>query len=85
MGVFDFLSGNNSHLDNIIEKVQLNYSNNYVNDATNNLQELTEAFERLKFNGKLSAKQIEKYGSMITEYSDKIEKMKEKNSRPASW
>lgn len=85
MGLFDIFNANNQHLDDIVGRLELNYSNDYRKDAQANLEEFSAAFEKLKQANKLSAKQIDRYGKMIEDYGAKLDHLREKDAKASYW
>ena len=86
MAMFDFLkSSTDKRLDEIVERLKLNYSNNYKEDTQRIYQEFTNAFENLKLANKLSNKQIEHYDEIAADYAKKIEKFNNSDRQKAFW
>ncbi len=84
MALFDFLkSSTDKRLDEMVERVKLNYSNNYHDDAVRSYEALESAFSNLNRNNKLNDKQIEYYNGVMADYKEKIDKMA--NDRTAYW
>gem|GEM_PF-4012521 len=80
-----FGSANNEYLDPIVEKLELNYVNNYLKDAETNLSDLQVMYDRLVVAGKLNNKQVEKYSGIIADYTQKVNHLKEKNAKASYW
>ncbi len=84
MALFDFLkSSTDKRLDEMVERVKLNYSNNYHDDAVRSYEALETAFDNLSRNNKLNDKQIDYYNGVMKDYKEKIDKMG--NDRTAYW
>ena len=84
MALFDFLkSSTDKRLDEMVERVKLNYSNNYHDDAVRSYEALETAFDNLSRNNKLNDKQIDYYNGVMNDYKEKIDKMG--NDRTAYW
>ncbi len=84
MALFDFLkSSTDKRLDEMVERVKLNYSNNYHDDAVRSYEALETAFDNLSRNNKLNDKQIDYYNDVMKDYKEKIDKMG--NDRTAYW
>ena len=84
MALFDFLkSSTDKRLDEMVERVKLNYSNNYHDDAVRSYEALETAFDNLSRNNKLNDKQIDYYNGVMKDYKEKIAKMG--NDRTAYW
>ena len=84
MALFDFLrSSTDKRLDEMVERVKLNYSNNYHDDAVRSYEALETAFDNLSRNNKLNDKQIDYYNGVMKDYKEKIDKMA--NDRTAYW
>ena len=67
----------------MVERVKLNYSNNYHDDAVRSYEALETAFDNLSRNNKLNDKQIDYYNGVMKDYKEKIDKMG--NDRTAYW
>lgn len=76
---------NNEYLDPIIDKLQLNYENNYLKDAEKNLEDLRAMYDRLIMANKLNAKGVDKYSAIITDYTAKVEHMRAKENKSSYW
>lgn len=80
MGLFK--SKAEKELDIIIQRLQMNMSNNYKDNAQDNLKELEEAYSRLKEEGALKEKALESYGRLLSEYQSKLEGYTHKDQKP---
>lgn len=86
MAMFDFLkSSTDKRLDEIVERLKLNYSNNYKDDSLRAYSDFTTAFENLKNSNKLSAKQVEHYDEIVADYAKKLEKFSNADRQKAFW
>lgn len=74
--------GKNKRLEEIIFRLEANLSNNYKDNARDNLIELDKAYNLLKDEGKLSAKHIEYYGKILDEYKEKMKGYTHKDQTP---
>ena len=66
MGLFK--SKAEKQLDSIILRLQMNMSNNYKDNAQDNLKEFEEALEAMRSAGNVKAAVIEKYESIVGIY-----------------
>lgn len=80
MGLFK--SKHEVKLDNIIQRLEMNMSNNYKDNAQDNLKELIAAYESLKNDNLLKEKSLKKYGMIISEYQSKMEGYSHKDQKP---
>lgn len=69
-------------LENIIFRLEANMSNNYKDNAQDNLRELEKKFEELKNAGKLSSKKIDLYQKMIDDYKVRMKDFTHKDQKP---
>ena len=69
-------------MDGIIMRLEANMSNNYKDNAQDNLKELKKCFEELCSKGKISKKNKEKYGKLIEGYEERLEGFTHKDQKP---
>ncbi|MCR4651900.1 MAG: hypothetical protein K5662_09135 [Lachnospiraceae bacterium] len=69
-------------LDEIIQSLEMNMSNNYKDNAQDNLKELSAAFEEMKNEGRLKGKTADKYSAMIEDYKVKMKGYTHKDQKP---
>lgn len=79
--MFEFLLHNKS-LDEIINKLKLNCSNNYKDNAQANFKEFLTEYDRLCSSNKLSAKQRAYYETIKAEYEEKLKGFSHKEQKP---
>ncbi len=80
MGLFK--SKEEKELDNIIRRLEMNMSNNYKDNAQENLRELEAAFQTLCEGGHLKPSLLSKYGSIIDSYKEKMKGFSHKDQKP---
>ena len=80
MGLFK--SKAEKQLDSIILRLQMNMSNNYKDNAQDNLKELEEALEAMRSAGNVKAAVIEKYESVVDIYKEKMKEFRHKDQKP---
>lgn len=80
MGLFK--SKHEVKLDNIIQRLEMNMSNNYKDNAQDNLKELIAMYESLKNDNLLKEKSLKKYDMIISEYQSKMEGYSHKDQKP---
>ncbi len=80
MGLFK--SKAEKQLDSIILRLQMNMSNNYKDNAQDNLKELEEALEAMRSAGNVKAAVIEKYDSIVGIYKEKMKEFRHKDQKP---
>ncbi len=71
--MFPFFNKKNSELETILQKIQINQSNNYKDAAQENLKEFQKVFEKCLKTNQLNEKQKEYYKKIL---SDLIIQMK---------
>lgn len=74
--------GKNKELENIIFRLEANLSNNYKDNARDNLVEFDKAYNQLKDEGKLKPKHIEYYGNVLKGYKEKMKGYTHKDQKP---
>ena len=77
-----FKSKYEKQLDNIIMRLEMNMSNNYKDNAQDNLRELEEAFNEMKSNEQLKNKTIKKYEDIIDNYHINMKGYSHKDQKP---
>ncbi|MCQ2542227.1 MAG: hypothetical protein MJ112_08025 [Lachnospiraceae bacterium] len=79
-----FLEGlfKNKELEGIIFKLEANMSNNYKDNAQDNLKELEKKFEELIAEGKLSTKKTDIYKKLIEDYKVRMKDFTHKDQKP---
>lgn len=81
MGILSNI-GKNKELENILFRLEANLSNNYKDNARDNLVELDKRYNELKDSGKLSRKHVDKYGKILEEYKVKMKGYTHKDQTP---
>lgn len=74
--------GKNKTLEAMIEKLQMNMSNNYKDAAQEDYKELMKLYDELLCKGGLSDKQTGYYKDVIDEYSIKMKDYTHKDQKP---
>ena len=80
MGLFK--SKAEKELDSIIIKLQMNMSNNYKDNAQENLKELEAALDEMRNSGNVKQAVIDKYESVIGVYKEKMKDFRHKDQKP---
>lgn len=70
-------------MDEIIKRMQLAFENNYKDNATSNLKTFEQMYLQAKEQKKISTKEIQTYGDLLTVYQDKLKNFDHK--KPAQW
>lgn len=76
--------GKNKQLDGIIQKIEMNMSNNYKDAAQTNLKELEEALQELTESGRLSDKQKAYYAEILLSFQENMKNFTHKDQKP-TW
>lgn len=74
--------GKNKQLDEIIQGIEMNQSNNYKDAAQQGLKELEAGFEELKASGKLSEKQVVYYEERLETFRKEMKEFTHKDQKP---
>ena len=80
MGLFK--SKAEKQLDSIIQRLAMNLSNNYKDNAQENLRELESMIEELKEAGGLKASSLARYESICGIYKEKLKGYSHKDQKP---
>lgn len=74
----------NKQLDIIIQRIEMNVSNNYKDAAQLNLKELESEMKKLEDAGRLNLKQKEYYGRKLADYKEHMKNFTHKDQKP-TW
>ena len=77
-----FKSKEIKELDSIITRLEANMSNNYKDNAQDNLRQLIGAYEQLCAAGRISEKNKTIYGQKIEEYENRMSGFTHKDQKP---
>ena len=80
MGLFK--SREEKELDNIIQRLHMNMSNNYKDNARDDLKELETRMDSLRESGKLKDKVLSKYEAILDDYREKMKGYSHKDQKP---
>ena len=62
--------------------LNINMSNNYKDNAQNNLRELEAVYEMAKSENRLKEKALSEYGRILDEYKEKLQGYTHKDQKP---
>lgn len=74
--------GKNKELEEILFRLEANLSNNYKDNARDNLIEFDKTYNSLKDEGKLKSNHVEYYGKILGEYKEKMKGYTHKDQTP---
>ena len=77
-----FKSRSEKELCDIINRLEMNMSNNYKDNAQDNLKELEEKLEQICYSGKERKAVIDKYTKILSEYKVRMEGFSHKDQKP---
>jgi hypothetical protein len=80
MGLFK--SNIEKELDSIIQRLQMNMSNNYKDNARDDLREFEEKMNDIRTAGLLKGKVLNKYETILNDYRDKMKGYSHKDQKP---
>lgn len=80
MGLFK--SKAEKELDGIIQRLEMNMSNNYKDNAQDNLRELEVKVETLRESGKCRKSVLERYSKILSEYKVRMDGFSHKDQKP---
>ena len=83
MGLADlFKNKYEKKLDEILEELQMNMSNNYKDNAQKNLEEFESALMRFSEQGRLKDKSREKYEDTLKVFKERLKGYSHKDQKP---
>ena len=77
-------SGHNRQLDEKLQRIQMNFENNYKDAAQINLREFEALYKELEQAGKLSEKQKVYYSEQFAQYNARMKNFTHKDQKP-TW
>ncbi len=80
MGLFK--SKTEKELEGIIRRLQMNMSNNYKDNAQDNLKELEATINALRSSDAIKAAVLVKYEQILSEYKEKMKGYSHKDQKP---
>jgi chromosome segregation ATPase len=80
MGLFK--SREEKELDSIIQRLEMNMSNNYKDNAQEDLKELEEKMNDIRSSGNLKTKSLAKYEAILDDFREKMKGYSHKDQRP---
>ena len=69
-----FKSKYEKELDGIIQRIEMNMSNNYKDNAKEGLRELEQSLNKLKEDGSLKSKSVKRYEDILATYQQRMQK-----------
>ena len=81
-GMRFFKSKEEKELDNIISRLEMNMSNNYKDNAQDDLKELEAAINGLKTSGGIKAGALAKYEGILDKLKEKMKGYSHKDQKP---
>ncbi len=80
MGIFK--SKAEKELDIIFQRLEMNMSNNYKDNAQDNLKELEAAVDAMRESGGLKRKTLSKYEMLLDSYKEQMKGYSHKDQKP---
>ena len=80
MGLFK--SKEEKELDSIIRRLEMNMSNNYKDNAQDNLKELEASLNAARSSNSLKAPLLKKYENILDSYKEKMQGYSHKDQKP---
>ena len=80
MGLFK--SKTEKELDSLIQRMEMNLSNNYKDNAQDNLKDFVAALEYAKDKGTIKGSTFEKYEGILASYKEKLKGYSHKDQKP---
>lgn len=84
--MFSFLqgTGKNKHLDAIIQRIEMNVSNNYKDAAQAGLKEFEGLLQNMEADGKIKEKQKQYYEEKLSAFKEQMKHFTHKDQKP-TW
>ncbi len=80
MGLFK--SKAEKELDAIIHRLEMNMSNNYKDNAQDDLKDLESTLNNMKLSGTINQNKCQKYDAILADYKDKMVGYSHKEQKP---
>ncbi|MCR5824246.1 MAG: hypothetical protein K6G60_07445 [Lachnospiraceae bacterium] len=80
--MFLFKSKTEKHLDSIIQRLEMNMSNNYKDNAQEDLKELETAVNAMRLEGKMKSETVSRYTTILEKYKVKLKDYSHKDQKP---
>ena len=80
--MFLFRSKTEKHLDSIIQRLEMNMSNNYKDNAQDDLKELEAAVKTMEDEGKVKPEIVSRYTTILERYKLKLKDYSHKDQKP---
>ena len=77
-----FKSKEEKEMDAIIQRLEMNMSNNYKDNARDNLKELEETFDNFCSRGRIKPAVITEYEQILDGYREKMKGYSHKDQKP---
>ena len=81
-GIRLFRSKEEKELDNIISRLEINMSNNYKDNAQDNLKELEAAINSLLHSERMKPAILAEYTDILNDYKEKMKGYSHKDQKP---
>ncbi len=81
-GIRLFRSKEEKELDNIISRLEMNMSNNYKDNAQDNLKELEAAISSLLHSERMKPAILAEYTDILNDYKEKMKGYSHKDQKP---
>lgn len=77
-----FMSKMEKELEGIIQRLEMNMSNNYKDNAQDNLKELEATINAFRTSGSIKGTVLKKYENILGEYKEKMKGYSHKDQKP---
>lgn len=74
--------GNNKQLNELLNRIQMNFENNYKDAAQMNLKEYEDALKELEECGKVKGSSRQYYEDKLNDYKEQMKKFTHKDQKP---
>ncbi|MDE6712628.1 MAG: hypothetical protein K2K20_02725 [Lachnospiraceae bacterium] len=74
--------GNNKQLNELLNRIQMNFENNYKDAAQMNLKEYEDALKELEECGKVKGSGRQYYEDKLNDYKEQMKKFTHKDQKP---
>ncbi len=77
-----FQKGNNKQLNELLNRIQMNFENNYKDAAQMNLKEYAGCLKEMEESGRVKGRSRQYYEDKLNDYQEQMKKFTHKDQRP---
>lgn len=80
--IFFHKKGNNKQLNELLNRIQMNFENNYKDAAQMNLKEYEDCLKELEESGRVKGSSRQYYEGKLSDYKEQMKKFTHKDQKP---